>query len=119
MTLMKVHTFTIKRLGTTQGASGGQIRSHTVANRGALPREVKGRAIIMKESERVEHGIRGDKTAWKLLTTKDPKIELNDQVVFNYNGTQPHTLKVLSPSKARSHDSRFYRTFCEEDTSES
>jgi hypothetical protein len=119
MTLMEVHEFTAKRLGTTQGAAGGQIRSFTVANRGALPRKFKGRAVIMKEKERLEHGIRGDFTAWKVLTPSDPKLDLTDQLVFDYVSGQSHTLKVIVASKARSHDAKFYRTICEEDTSES
>lgn len=112
------HELTIKRTAYTQDAAGGAVETTTVANRAGLPRKVKGRAIILKEKEKLEHGVRADYIGWKFLTATDPKIDIIDQIDFDYIDGQSHSVEILTPSRARSADGRFWRTIGQEKSSE-
>lgn len=118
---MRPHTFTIKRQATaTRGSLGGPKFTYTTAARAGLPTKVSGRAIRMNQKEKIDHGVRGDRTGWKLLMPDgDPEITLEDQVSFDYVPGESHVVKVLVPSHARSADERFWKTLGEEDSTES
>jgi hypothetical protein len=119
MSLSEVHEFTIKRLSTTQDAVGGQVRSYSTANRGPRPSKIKGRAIVMNEKERSEHGVRGRTIGWKILIFgTNPEVDLTDQITFDYTTGQSHTVEVLVPSLARSHDARFWKIMGQEKTTD-
>ena len=118
---MKEHKLTIKRVSITQGAAGGQVRSFSTGNRGSRPNTVYGRAIRMKESEKIEHGVRGDFVGWKFLVPDvDPQVELEDQIVFEYYTGESHTIKVTKESFVRSTEiGVLYKFLGEEDSTES
>ncbi len=123
MSGFETHTLTIKRLKVTQDTSvGGQIRTHTTSERGALPKTVKGRPIRMTDKEKLDHGVRGERQGWKLLTLTNPKITLEDRVEFDYMPDEPVTMKVLVASHARiggTAEAHHWTTIGEEDTTES
>lgn len=118
------HTFTITRLAVTQDALGGQVRTYTAAARAGLPTEVCGRAIRLKDTEKLDHGVRGEKNGWKLLvpaTQPNPLIALTDKVEFEYTPGETVVMKVTKATHSRigmTADSSFYSTSGEEDTSE-
>lgn len=116
---MQTHEVTIKRLAVTQGTAGGQVRTYTTAARGSSPTTALCRAMIMTPKERVDYGVRASVEGWKFLFPEDPKITLNDRIEFDFVTNQSETVKVLTPSHARSVNARFYRVFGEQDTSES
>lgn len=119
--LLKEHELTIERVSITQGASGGQVRSYDTANRtSGDPLTVKGRAVRMTEKEKLEHGVRGDFTAWKFLVPEtDPKVTLQDRIVFDYTDGESHTVKVIHASflRATMFD-KLYKFLGQEDTTE-
>jgi hypothetical protein len=118
-----IHTFTIKRLvlPMPQDATGGQIRTYTAAARGTLPKTVTGRAVRLKDSEKIDHGVRGEKVGWKLLTQTNPEITLEDRVEFDYVPGQPVAVKVTAESHARlgtTSTPNHYTTAGEDDSTE-
>lgn len=114
----EVHKFSIKRLVVTDDAVGGQTRTYTTAARGGLPASAKGRAVALTEKERNEFGVRGQVIGWKIMTTTNPKIELQDRVEFEYVPGENHVVRVLVASRARSADANFWKCICEEVTQE-
>ena len=119
--LLKQHTLNIERVAVTQGSAGGQVRSYDTANRtGGDPVKVTGRAIRMSEKEKLEHGVRGDFTAWKFLVPEtNPKVTLQDRIVFDYATGESHTVKVTHASFLRSDlMDNVYKFIGQEDTTE-
>lgn len=118
-----IHTFTIKRLVTPVGqdSTGGQIRNYTAAARGALPKTVTGRAVRLRDSEKLDHGVRGEKKGWKLLTLTNPQITLEDRVEFDYTPGEGVIVKVTAESHGRlgtTTGPHHYTTAGEEDSTE-
>jgi hypothetical protein len=114
----QTHTLTIHRLVVTQNNTGGQVRTYTAAARGELPTSVSGRAVRLNQKEKLEYGVRGEMTGWKLMTETDPSITVQDRVTFDYVDGDSRTVRILNGSQARSADARFYRTIGEEVTQE-
>lgn len=120
------HELTLKRLVTTNGepaqtSTGGYARSFTTAARGALPTSIAARAVVMNEKEKLENGVRGERTGWKFLTATDPSLGLTDQVVFDYLTGDTRTVKITKSTRGRINGDgkvHHYTTFGEEDTTE-
>lgn len=115
---MEVHTLTIERDVPTRDSAGGLVENFSTSNRGTLLKSVKGRAILMSQREKLEHGVRGELLGWKFLIPKNPSITLQDRITFDYVKDQSHTVKVIVGSHARSADEAFYRVIGQEDSSE-
>lgn len=107
---------TIKRLVTTQGTAGGQVRSYTTAARGSLPTTSTGRFQIIRADERTEYGVKGNVLAWKHFTTTYPAADVRDQFTFTDDDGVARTARVISPTQNLDGQGRLYLTILEEDT---
>lgn len=105
---------TIERLSTSQSATGGQVRSYGVQNRGALPTELRCRIQPVSTEERVAFGIRGTRAAWKLLFSSDPAIASSDRVTFLDADRVARIASVVQSSLNLDGQSRLYRAVVEE-----
>ena len=108
-------TVTIERLSAAQSTMGGQIRSFSTQNRAPLPASMPCRIQPLSSQERLAFGVRGARTAWKLLFSTDPTLTLRDRVRFvdPDNGARERAT-VVDPSRNLDGQSRLYRAVVEE-----
>ena len=80
--LCSITTATLKRVVSTQGSAGGEVRNYTTANRGTLPTASTGRLVQGSGNRRFDyqmHDLEIDAT-WYTLT--DPQCDERDVLVI-------------------------------------
>lgn len=107
-------TATVKRYSITQGDAGGQVRTATTAARGSLSTSVTCRIQPLSVDERREFGVRAERAAWKLHTTTNPNLTVEDVVEFTDNDEVSRTADVINPSRNADGQGRLYTTILEE-----
>jgi hypothetical protein len=107
-------TITIERLSASQSSTGGQIRAFSTANRAGLPVSLPCRIQPLSSKEQIEFGIRGERTAWKILFSSNPTLTICDRVRFADSDGIARMAAVREPSRNLDGQSRLYRAIVEE-----
>jgi hypothetical protein len=88
----------VKRNIPIQGSRGEKELNYTTINRGSLPTSIKCDLQTLDSEERIAFGVKSGNQSWKLYTAVDPKLGVQDLIVFKDNSGTTRTADVIRPS---------------------
>jgi hypothetical protein len=109
---------TIERASSTQSDTGGQVRTFGIIQRGSLPTSMSCRIVPLRAEEHAEFGLRGARSAWKLLFSTDPSLTVADRVRFAESSGVERIAVVVEPSLDLDRQGRLFRAVVEESENE-